>query len=240
MAIRLVVMFGLLAVGAFAQNGSRTFNPPVSRPPAVSGKPYFGESALDNLHYLSDGTRLTQRSSAKRVYRDGQGRVRTEESLSFGPLTATAPLLVEIEDVVAGVQYLLDVQAHVAHRFAYPPARTPSSTPPAGGPKFQAVTENLGTQTIDGIVAEGTRTTLSYPAGTWGFESPIATVSESWRSKEFGLIVQSKNTNPMSGDLMFKLSNVRFGEQDVSLFQVPAGYTVRDETGPFIINYPQP
>ncbi|HYG81824.1 MAG TPA: hypothetical protein VD861_15610, partial [Pyrinomonadaceae bacterium] len=46
----------------------------------------------------------------------------------------------------------------------------------------KGVTESLGKQTIEGVVAEGTRTTMTIPAGKIGNEQPIQIVSEKWYS----------------------------------------------------------
>ena len=45
-----------------------------------------------------------------------------------------------------------------------------------------ARTESLGKQNIEGVEAEGTRTTVTIPAGKIGNELPIDIVSERWYS----------------------------------------------------------
>jgi len=49
------------------------------------------------------------------------------------------------------------------------------------------VKEQLGKQIIEGVEAEGTRTTLTIPAGEIGNERPIEIVSERWYSPELQL-----------------------------------------------------
>jgi hypothetical protein len=160
--------------------------------------------------------------------------------LLLGP-EGTSPLLIVIQDNVAGVEYTLDTQNRVAHRFTYPPVvpKAHSTPPPTTAPKYSALNENLGTQTIEGVLASGTRTTLSYPAGTWGYDRPVTTVHESWWSKDLVAVVMSKNSLP-TDELVSRLTNINRLEPDPILFMVPGDYTIVDENGPFTIKYSRP
>ena len=96
------------------------------------------------------------------------------------------------------------------------------------------VTEQLGKQTIEGVEAEGTRTTTTIPAGEIGNERPIEIVSERWYSPELQLIVMSRHSDPRTGETTYKLTNINRAEPAKSLFEVPAGYTITDggQVGP--------
>ena len=100
--------------------------------------------------------------------------------------------------------------------------------------------EQLGSQTIEGVVAEGTRVTFTIPAGKIGNERPIVTVNERWYSPELQTIVLSKNSDPRMGETTYRLTNIDRSEPDPSLFQVPADYKV--EEGGFGRNFllPEP
>jgi len=91
--------------------------------------------------------------------------------------------------------------------------------------------EQLGTQTIEGLAAEGTRVTFTIPAGKIGNERPIVTVNERWYSPELQTVVLSKNSDPRIGETTFKLTNIDRSEPNSSLFQVPADYTVEEGPG---------
>ncbi len=90
------------------------------------------------------------------------------------------------------------------------------------------VTESLGTQTIEGVECEGTRTTLTIPAGEIGNELPIVITNERWYSSKLQTDVLSKRHDPRTGDTTFKLVNINQSEPPASLFQVPADYTIVD------------
>ena len=89
--------------------------------------------------------------------------------------------------------------------------------------------EDLGTQTIEGVLAEGKRETITIPAGQIGNERPINIVSESWYSPDLHTVVLRKRSDPRSGESVYRLTDIRRGEPDASLFQVPSGFKTRTE-----------
>jgi len=89
--------------------------------------------------------------------------------------------------------------------------------------------ESLGKETIEGVVAEGTRSVQTIPAGQIGNERPIEVTSERWQSPELRTLVSSKRSDPRFGETVYKLTNLRRGEPDSTLFQPPADYTVTDD-----------
>lgn len=94
-----------------------------------------------------------------------------------------------------------------------------------------AVKEALGTQVIEGVSAEGTRVTVTIPAGAIGNERPIQTVSETWYSPQLQTIVMSRQEDPRLGETVFRLTNVSLAEPPSSLFQIPPDYKVIEGGG---------
>jgi hypothetical protein len=94
--------------------------------------------------------------------------------------------------------------------------------------------EQLGTQVIEGIAAQGTRTTTTIPAGEIGNERDINIVSERWYSQELGVVVMSKRSDPRIGETVYRLTNVSREEPAQSLFQVPPDYTITDGVLPMM------
>jgi hypothetical protein len=88
--------------------------------------------------------------------------------------------------------------------------------------------EALGTQMISGVQAEGTRITETIATGLIGNDSPIEVISESWVSTELGVVVKTVHNDPMSGENVYQLTNIRRGEPSATLFQVPADYRVTE------------
>lgn len=92
--------------------------------------------------------------------------------------------------------------------------------------------EQLGGQMINGVSVNGTRTTMTIPAGQIGNDNPIQIVDEVWKSPDLQVIVQSQHTDPRSGTTKYSLTGISRDEPSPSLFQVPADYTVQDAPAP--------
>ncbi len=92
--------------------------------------------------------------------------------------------------------------------------------------KLKPVVENLGTQTMEGVSAEGTRTTVTIPAGQIGNSLPIMIVSERWYSPDLQVTIMNKRTDPRTGTTTYKLTNINRSEPSPTMFQVPSDYTV--------------
>lgn len=94
----------------------------------------------------------------------------------------------------------------------------------------KAKKESLGKQVIEGVEAEGTRSTVTIAAGEIGNERPIEIVSERWYSAELQTVVMTRHSDPRFGETTYKLTNINRTEPDHSLFELPAGYTLKEET----------
>ena len=223
----------------------------------VKSAPYSAESVTEVVRILADGNRIVHQSTAT-VYRDGGGRTRREQSLaSIGPLVGGGEMShrVIISDPQAGMTYFLNPDKHTVRtlqprRFQFKPndraavagtaepgAGAPANVrggfrprPPAGLPA--PAVEQLGKQVIEGVEAEGTRSTMTIPPGAIGNEQPIKTVMERWYSPELKLVVQSKRSDPRYGDHTYRLTNIVRAEPSPSLFEVPSDYTVVEGRGP--------
>ena len=99
------------------------------------------------------------------------------------------------------------------------------------GSNANEVKEQLGKQNIEGVEAEGTRTTVTIPAGEIGNERPIEIVSERWYSPELQLVVMTRHSDPRFGETTYKLTNINRTEPAKSLFEVPSDYTIKEGPG---------
>jgi len=95
------------------------------------------------------------------------------------------------------------------------------------GASFPSSKEDLGQQTIDGVMAKGTRTTTVIPAGAIGNEQPITIVSEEWFSPDLKVLVMTKHVDPRAGETTYRLTGISRNEPNPSLFELPAGITVK-------------
>jgi hypothetical protein len=192
----------------------------------VTGAPYSADITNQFAETLSDGNTI-QRTTIGHVARDSQGRTYSQETITGGPLASNGPTtLTFISDPVAGYTYVLNVSTKVA-------TRRPLKTPPANSPREHkpppnAVETDLGTQTVNGVSAQGKSITRTIPAGQIGNAQPIVSTSEIWYSPALQIVVSSKRSDPRMGQSTYTVTNIQRTEPNVSLFQIPAGYTVKD------------
>lgn len=195
----------------------------------VKGQPYTAEVVSETTQVLSDGTKISKKVSGA-VYRDVDGRTRREETNSQGRQ------FVNIFDPVAGVAMSLNPTAKTASRQQIH-IRTAGATGHQGPQRANhteranhpnRVTEDLGNQALDGVQVQGKRTTTTIAAGTMGNDKEIKVIDEVWTSPDLQVVVQSHHSDPWTGDVTYKLANVRRGDQPSTLFTAPADYQVKD------------
>lgn len=206
----------------------------------VTAAPFSATVTTQTTQVLADGNRI-ERTASGTVARDGQGRTRRDMTLrsigAWGTSGQAAPHVVFINDSVAGAQYILQPDRKIARKMQHPRVRgrhglwTQPAESPAGAEtantQSNLTTTSLGTQTINGVQAEGTRVTRTIPAGAIGNANPIVITNERWYSSELQIIVMTKRSDPRMGETTFQLTNIQKREPDATLFQVPSDYTVK-------------
>jgi hypothetical protein len=95
-------------------------------------------------------------------------------------------------------------------------------------------TEDLGSQTMEGVMVTGTRTTSTIPAGQIGNDKPINIVTEVWTSPELKTVVYSKRSDPRMGDQTYQLTNIVRAEPDPALFTVPSDFKIVEGAEPIV------
>ncbi|HLY93122.1 MAG TPA: hypothetical protein VKQ89_07700 [Candidatus Angelobacter sp.] len=89
--------------------------------------------------------------------------------------------------------------------------------------------EDLGTQTIEGVSAQGRRETVTIPAGQIGNERPLELVTEIWTSPELHTVIMRRHSDPRMGESVFRLTDIKLGEPDSSLFLPPPGTKIKSQ-----------
>ena len=91
-------------------------------------------------------------------------------------------------------------------------------------------TEDLGQQSIEGLLVTGKRTTTVIALGKIGNDRPITITHEVWTSPDLGIVVKQIDNDPRTGEETMELTNISRGDPDNALFHPPAGYTVQNMT----------
>jgi hypothetical protein len=201
----------------------------------VTGEPYSAQIVIEHIQTLADGN-VIHTTTTMNVYRDSEGRTRRELTIgAIGPLAGqgTPQKMIFITDPVSGTNHVLNPDTLVARQMPFrgrgqsefPPWRAGNARQKRANPEIQ--TESLGTQVIEGLPAQGTRTTRTIPAGRIGNQQPIMAVTERWYSPELQIDLMRKQTNPRFGQTTLQLTNIVRAEPDPALFQVPPNYTLK-------------
>ena len=241
----------------------------------VKDAAFSAESVTEHVQTLADSNRFTRKSVAH-IYRDAAGRTRREHEMTRGgSLSASGetPRLLVINDPVSRVNYVIETQTGTARKTQLPPptvmeafskargdnapfsvlmptsaAHRRMSEPDDAEPPAKPVKEKLPAQVIEGVLAEGTRTTLTIPAGEFDNEQPLTISHEEWYAPELHMIVLMKHNDPRFGETTFRLTHINRSEPAAELFQLPPGYRVVDDRqrelrgpgGPPIMRRPMP
>jgi hypothetical protein len=92
----------------------------------------------------------------------------------------------------------------------------------------QATTKDLGAREFNGVKANGKLRSYEIPAGAIGNRNPIVVSTETWIAPDLQVTVYTKHTDPRSGEVEFRVDNLKREEPAASLFAVPSDYTVKD------------
>jgi len=213
----------------------------------VLGAPYSATEVSERTQTLADGTKIHNQTEAQ-VYRDGQGRTRRETGntiVIMDPVAHTRySINTERKTAIVIPMAFVGVAGGGRGAGAGVAVATTSQTwqltskVVVDGQDMQVrtikkdardiKTEDLGQQPMEGVVAQGSRTTRTINAGEIGNDRPISIVSERWFSPQLQTVVMTRQDDPRTGENVFRVTNVQLGEPDPSLFQVPAGYQVTE------------
>ena len=216
----------------------------------VHGAPFSADIIDENDQLLADGNHIRQEFHGK-MFRDSEGRTRSEsESRSFGLVKPFVSI--HIFDPVEKIMIVLNPEQKTAtvHHFgeavkamATRPVQPANQARPGTGSSAPAETggliknlremqhsqEDLGTMEIEGFMVHGSRNSFTIPSGAMGNDKPMTNTNERWYSEDLKIELLMKSESPQSGTHVHKLLNIRGGDPDPLLFQVPADYTVTEQ-----------
>ena len=90
-------------------------------------------------------------------------------------------------------------------------------------------TEKLGNRTFQDVSAEGTRRTLTTPAGEEGNALQLEVINETWFSRELEVTMMSINDDPRRGRSVGEIEELHRGDPDPATFAPPKDYLVKDQ-----------
>jgi hypothetical protein len=213
-----------------------------------TGFPFSADVVEENDKFLADGNHIHYEVHG-RIFRDSEGRIRTETEAPVFTSESKPFVHINITDLVEGRIIFLDVEHKMATvtLLGRPTAQAALTSPkgsadqnpkvqpeptvavhPSTPPTPDPAPEDLGTSQIEGFTVQGTRSTHIMNAGVIGNDKPIATTTERWFSTEFKVDLVNTSDNPEAGKHVRKLVNIRAGEPDPLLFQIPPDFKVKE------------
>jgi hypothetical protein len=226
----------------------------VSPGETVSGVPYTATEVTETTQTLSDGNKIVNKTSGT-VARDSQGRVRREMTVGrIGSAGTNNHKMLFISDPTAHHQEMTETGSStdtstvittdgdpqiitlnragstmVNKKVMVRTSKDADGAESNVSDKKQVKHEDLGTQTVAGVAAQGKRDTVTIPAGEIGNEKPIEVVSETWYSTDLHATVMRKHSDPRTGETVFQLTDIKRAEPDPALFQMPDGVKVMQD-----------
>ena len=196
------------------------------RIPAVPGLPFSAKVELELVNQLQDGTLITHKSYNLDA-RDHLGRTRNEARNWINPVEGAEPRLTRIElyDPSTRTRTNLFPLTKTARQWtvgspvstAAPSAQTASSKP-------ETSKENIGSDSIEGLVVRGVRISQTYPPGALGNDRPLTIVTESWYSEDLRINLLTKRTDPRYGVQTVRVTELARQEPDAALFAISDEY----------------
>ena len=199
--------------------------------------PFTAEFVAENKGMLRDGTEVDVKRTMMR-YRDSEGRTRNETDS-----------VISIVDPVAHVNYNFNKKSLTGTKGPRTPtageqqlraeaqaaldAQQRAAEAAKGGPYVtlgtQVATESMGTQVMEGLTVEGTRSTTMMRFGMMEDAPMVKVVSERWYSPDLKLNIMQTSDDPRQSTVtVVKYTKIERGEPDPALFRPPSGYAVRD------------
>jgi hypothetical protein len=246
----LCLVAAMPAAGVAQQGYSVDPGGPLTGPPVLEA-PFSASATTTVQQTLGDGTRIA-RSATAHYYRDRAGRVRVEQMImgleALNPAAESQVRITVDPEPGKGWVYTLDP---VTRRASKGP-RSIAGAAVGGGDTFavpldgtrflvfsrlehlraryglsNAIEEELlGSRRIAGVEATGRRLTITIPVGQFGNDRPMRLVDERWESSELKMVIYSRHSDPRTGVVEYRLSNIRRAEPPPDLFVIPQDYTI--------------
>lgn len=213
--------------------------------PAVTNAPFQGTVTLKWTRHLADGSTLIV-GNHRLVIRDSHGNIYQERRTMVPDGSTEEPQIrwIEISNPVKHTKYFCNAAlTQCALRSYYPPpAAQPAPaakaarrqgrggilSPANPGTNPNLVHTDLGTRSLEGLDAVGTRESVTIPPGAIGNTTPLERSKEFWYSPQLGLNLRVLRVDPLHGEQSFQVTDLTLQEPDPQRFVLPANCRIID------------
>jgi hypothetical protein len=237
----IAALFALAPV-SYAQSAATAFPLQTTSGTGFTGAPYSGKETTVKTQTLTDGTTTTE-TFVELLWRDAEGRTRRElirhadSGAEYRSILITDPVggfyLKWDEGKESAKQAVSIWPVTPAQRVTAPPSSVPRSTSsPGASATPDSRREILPPREINGVYAEGARTSRTFRLEGETGNRVITVTNELWISPDLRIIVRHLHDDPRSGRETTDVTDVVRGDPDPGLFQPPQGYEVVDHRTP--------
>jgi hypothetical protein len=214
---------------------------------SVPNAPYSARRRFTSVKKLPDGS-IERNVSGGSEARDFHGRTYSEGERHWTYMEGTKSVLkseklYRIDDPVANTVTKwesISKQVKVIH---FPPKVSEKDSSGAqcqaacgaveiGAPSPGEVVESLGTKTIEGVAAEGTRSTYTVSEGSDHNEQSFNVVHERSYCPELKIVVLQTNNDPRGNTYTDELVDIVRGDPDVTRYRPPSDSVVHESWDP--------
>jgi hypothetical protein len=234
-SLQRAALFAAILLAFPALQSAQDFSSP-GRAPSVNGisipdipaVPFTATVVLEFERIWPDGSSQIRRT-INLIARDSQGRTHNEVRRLMPQYFHGSPELMSVRlfDPLTRIRTVYEPGLHVARQQFVP--RKPK-TPALPNPSLHI--EDLGTTTLNGLPAKGTRRTLAIPYNKSETGEPFQIEDETWYSEDLHLNLLVRHSDSRMGVETVGVSDLKRIEPPASMFQVPPGYKILNVTPP--------
>jgi hypothetical protein len=206
------------------------------------GLPFQAERITRVQHKLLDGNEIS-REEHETIARDADGRYYNESKLTSSggnslPNTGIFHLVID-PTTHTTLTWSTFSQVALSGRIGSSSHLVVTTLQPhtdetAHLPKNSSIitTQDLGKKTIAGLVATGSRTITTIPAGVIGNARDIVLTHDVWISTDLQITISESDDSPISGTRTAEMTTITRTVPSPELFQLPSGYTIKAQAFP--------
>ncbi len=190
--------------------------------PAIPSAPFSATVVIEvQRDWPDDSSEIVR--TINLIARDSRGRTHNEVRRLMPESFHGSPQLLQVRlyDPATRIRTVLDPALRIARQELI------SEAPRTASPENALVhSEDLGTDTFNGIPARGTRRTRTLSKSVFGWGKPTVIEDEEWYAQELHLTLLVRHTDPRVGVQTLGVSGLKREEPPASTFEVPQGYKI--------------
>jgi hypothetical protein len=190
--------------------------------PAIPRAPFSATVVIEvQRDWADDSSEIVR--TINLIARDSRGRTHNETRRLMPESFHGSPQLLQVRlyDPATHIRTILDPALRIARQELI------SEAPKTTSPENPLVhSEDLGTDTFNGIPARGTRRTVVVSKPLFGWGKPTVVEDEEWYAQALQLMLLLRHTDPRVGVQTLGVSGLKREEPPASMFEVPKGYKI--------------